>query len=79
MIIHLTVIAFAFLTAMAEPAPAQDAAAGAKTWNKCRACHQVGEGAKNIIGPRLNGIFGRKSGSVEDYNYTDANKKSGIV
>jgi len=58
---------------------AQDVAAGEKSFNKCRACHQVGETAKNTVGPALNGLFGRKSGSVEGYNYSDANKNSGIT
>ncbi len=58
---------------------AQDVELGAKSFNKCRACHQVGDGAKNLVGPLLNGLFGRKSGTVEGYNYTDANKNSGIT
>ena len=58
---------------------AQDAAAGAKGFNQCRACHQVGETAKNLIGPKLNGLFGRTAGSVEGFKYSDANIKSGIV
>lgn len=61
------------------PALAQDAEAGAKVFNQCRACHQVGETAKNLIGPKLNGLFGRTAGSVEGFNYSEANKKSGIV
>jgi cytochrome c len=60
-------------------AHAQDAAAGEKSFAKCRACHQVGETAKNTVGPILNGLFGRKSGTVEGYNYSDANKNSGIT
>lgn len=60
-------------------ANAQDVAAGEKSFNKCRACHQVGETAKNSVGPELNGLFGRKSGSVTGYNYSDANKNSGIT
>lgn len=60
-------------------AKAQDAAAGEKVFAVCRPCHQVGETAKNTVGPKLNGLFGRKSGSVEGYNYTDANKNSGIT
>jgi len=60
-------------------ANAQDVAAGEKSFNKCRACHQVGETAKNSVGPELNGLFGRKSGSVAGYNYSDANKNSGIT
>ncbi|MGD9836940.1 MAG: cytochrome c family protein [Afipia sp.] len=63
----------------AVPARAQDVAAGEKSFNKCRACHQVGETAKNTVGPELNGLFGRKSGSVAGYNYSDANKNSGIT
>ena len=58
---------------------AQDAAAGEKVYVQCRACHQVGETAKNAVGPLLNGLFGRKSGTIEGYNYTEANKNSGIV
>lgn len=71
------------LAAMVMGAPAgalaQDAGAGEKSFNKCRACHQVGETAKNTVGPVLNGLFGRKSGTVEGYNYSDANKNSGIT
>jgi cytochrome c len=58
---------------------AQDAAAGEKVFAVCKACHQVGDNAKNAVGPVLNGLLGRKSGSVEGYNYSDANKKSGIT
>ncbi len=58
---------------------AQDAAAGEKVFAQCRACHQVGETAKNAVGPVLNGLFGRKSGTVPGYNYTEANKNSGIM
>jgi len=58
---------------------AQDAAAGKTAFNKCLACHSIGEGAKNKVGPQLNGIDGRKSGTAPDYNYSDANKNSGIT
>ncbi len=67
------------LLGMMSTAVAQDAANGEKIFGQCRACHQVGETAKNSIGPVLNGLFGRKSGSVEGYNYTPANRDSGIV
>jgi cytochrome c len=70
---------FAFFVIALEPTFAQDIAGGEKSWNKCRACHQIGLDAKNAVGPRLNGLFGRPAGSIEDYNYSDANKKSGIV
>lgn len=60
-------------------ARAQDLVAGERSFAKCRSCHQVGEGAKNLVGPVLNGLIGRHSGSVEGYSYTDANKNSGIT
>src|SRR5579863_2870193 len=58
---------------------AQDAAAGKTSFNKCMACHAIGEDAKNKVGPELNGLNGRKSGTAPDYNYSDANKNSGIT
>ncbi len=58
---------------------AQDVAAGEQSFKKCLACHAVGEGAANKVGPQLNGIAGRKSGTVAGYNYSDANKNSGIT
>ncbi|MGF9761554.1 cytochrome c family protein [Microvirga sp. 0TCS3.31] len=58
---------------------AQDVAAGEKVFAQCRACHQVGPSAKNAVGPVLNGLFGRKAGTVEGYNYSPANKNSGIT
>ena len=54
----------------APPPQAQDIAAGERSWNKCRACHQIGETAKNGVGPQLNGLFGRHSGAVEGYSYS---------
>jgi cytochrome c len=60
-------------------AMAQDVAAGKTSFNKCMACHSIGEGAKNKVGPELNGLDGRKSGTAEGYSYSDANKNSGIT
>ncbi|MGL4495468.1 MAG: c-type cytochrome [Beijerinckiaceae bacterium] len=79
LVIGRLVIAAAAVLTVVAPAQAQDAAAGEKIFAQCRACHQVGESAKNGVGPVLNGIMGRKSGSVEGYNYTDANKNSGLT
>jgi cytochrome c len=58
---------------------AQDVAAGKSSFNKCLACHAVGENAKNKVGPELNGLNGRKSGTAEGFSYSDANKNSGIT
>ncbi|WP_457091214.1 c-type cytochrome [Microvirga sp. P5_D2] len=69
----------ALLLAGLTQAQAQDAAAGEKVFAQCRACHQIGESAKNAVGPVLNGLIGRHSGSVEGYNYSPANKNSGIT
>ena len=66
-------------SAAASAALAQDAAAGKTSFNKCLACHAIGDGAKNKVGPVLNGLDGRKSGTVEGYSYSDANKNSGIT
>lgn len=63
----------------ASGARAQDVAAGEASFRKCSPCHSVGEGAKNKVGPELNGLDGRKSGSAEGYSYSEANKNSGIT
>jgi len=58
---------------------AQDAQKGKTVFNVCLACHTVGPGAQNKIGPELNGLDGRKAGTVPDFDYSDANMSSGIV
>jgi cytochrome c len=72
-------IVIATSAAATSVALAQDVAAGKSSFNKCLACHSIGEGAKNKVGPELNGLDGRKSGTVPDYSYSDANKNSGIT
>lgn len=67
------------LIALSLPAFAGDPKAGAQVFKKCLACHAIGEGAKNKVGPVLNGLFGRPAGSVPGYDYSDANKNSGVV
>ena len=67
------------LAASTALARAQDLAAGETSFKKCMACHDVGEKAKNKVGPALNGLDGRKSGTLQGYNYSDANKNSGVV
>jgi cytochrome c len=60
-------------------ANAQDLAAGEQSFRKCSPCHAVGEDAKNKVGPALNGLDGRKSGTIAEYSYSDANKKAEIT
>ena len=73
------IIGVAVLAGSAGIAVAQDVQAGEASFRKCQACHDVGPDAKNKIGPILNGLDGHKSGSVEGYSYTDANKNAGIT
>jgi cytochrome c len=72
-------VAGAALVVSVGAAAAQDAATGEKVFAKCKICHQIGEGAKNMVGPVLSGVVGRKAGSYPDYHYSDANKSSGIT
>jgi cytochrome c len=59
----------------AGSAAAQDVAAGEKIFLQCRTCHQIGETAKNAVGPQLNGLFeNRKAGAAEGYSYSPAYK-----
>lgn len=60
-------------------AQAQDAGKGKQVFNLCFPCHSVGPDAANKIGPELNGLDGRHSGTVPNYDYSDANKNSGVV
>lgn len=68
---------------MVAPADAQsaagDAAKGQQVFHMCSPCHSIGPGAQNKVGPELNGLDGRHSGTVANFDYSDANKKSGIV
>ena len=73
------ITAFAITLLSVGVAGAQDVTAGATSFKKCVACHDVGPTAKNKVGPVLNGLDGRKSGTVAGYNYSDANKNSGIT
>ncbi|MBR0682646.1 cytochrome c family protein [Roseomonas eburnea] len=62
-------LALALLTAPAV-ASAQDAAAGQRVFNQCRACHTVDQGGRNGVGPNLHGVFGRRAGSIEGFRYS---------
>uniref|UniRef100_UPI0038D1D2B5 c-type cytochrome n=1 Tax=Limobrevibacterium gyesilva TaxID=2991712 RepID=UPI0038D1D2B5 len=75
-----SIFAGLFLAAIATaPAVAQDPAAGEKAFVVCRACHQIGPSAKNLVGPELNGVVGRKAGTVPGYTYSQANLHSGLT
>ncbi len=73
------VVAACCLLALPAVASAQDAEAGKMLWNTCAPCHAIGPGAKNKVGPELNGLLGRPAASVEGFAYSDALKKSGIT
>ena len=72
-------LAALFVVVWFGEAIAQDATTGEKVFLVCKVCHQVGDSAKNAVGPVLNGLFGRKAGTVAGYSYSDANKNSGIT
>ncbi|MEK6638974.1 MAG: cytochrome c family protein [Pseudomonadota bacterium] len=65
-----TPVAYASLTG--------DPVAGEKIFGQCKACHQLVEG-KNGVGPSLHGIIGRTAGQTVGFNYSAANKSSGVV
>lgn len=73
------ILAAAMVAAMPVAASAADADAGKTVFNKCKACHQTGAGAKNAVGPHLDGVIGRKAGAAEGFNYSEAMKNSGLT
>jgi hypothetical protein len=72
----MAILAFSTTTTVAR---AQDPAAGQNTFALCTICHAVGEGAQNKLGPILNGLDSRRSGSVPGYDYSEAMKNTSIV
>jgi cytochrome c len=79
MTMKTAIVAVAMVAGSICAAHAQDVAAGEQSFKKCFPCHSIGEGAKNKVGPILNGLDGRHSGAVAGYSYSDANKNSGIT
>jgi cytochrome c len=73
------VLTAAILATAAGAAIAQDLAAGEQSFRKCLPCHSVGPDARHKIGPVLNGLDGRVSGTIDGYNYSEANKKAHIT
>src|SRR4029079_2461686 len=78
-IMKSVILASLTIAATMGMANAQDLAAGEQSFRKCSPCHAVGEDAKNKVGPALNGLDGRKSGTIGDYSYSEANKKAEIT
>ena len=79
MVFRTAIAAAALLVMGVGQVSAQDAAAGEKDSLVCRACHQIGPNAKIAVGPVLNGVVGRKAGTYPGYEYSPANKDSGIT
>jgi cytochrome c len=78
--LRIWVIAGMALAASTGPTVGQDAAAGEQVFRRlCSPCHEIGADAKIKLGPPLNGIDGRKSGTFDGFNYSPANKSSGIT
>ena len=68
-------LAFNFLLVIANaPGLAADVEAGKTAFKKCALCHTT-EAGKNKIGPSLFGVVGRKSATVENFNYSEPMKK----
>jgi cytochrome c len=73
-------VACIVLAASTGAALAQDAAAGEQVFRRlCSPCHDIGDDAKVKLGPPLNGVEGRKAGTYEGFNYSQANKNSGLT
>jgi cytochrome c len=73
----LTILLFVMFLAP-QPCGAADVTAGQAVFNRCKICHSL-EAGKNMVGPSLHGLFGRKAGSVDNYTYSAATKDSGVV
>ncbi len=58
------------MLALAGPVAAQDAAAGQRVFNQCRACHIIENNGRNGVGPNLHTVFGRRAASIEGFRYS---------
>jgi cytochrome c len=74
-----TILALALIAGLPAAAQAQDAEAGKAAFSVCKACHAIGEGAKNQVGPALTGVVGRKAGAVEGFTYSEAMKAANLT
>lgn len=75
----LLALGAALLLAEARFAEAADAVRGRDVFKQCASCHQVGKGAKNGVGPHLNGIFGRRAGTIGGAKYSTDMTRAGQI
>jgi cytochrome c len=73
----LAILIGVLLTSTSSAQEVGDAAAGEAVFRKCMSCHAVGEGARNKIGPVLNGIVGQPAGTLPDFQYSPAMVEAG--
>lgn len=73
----LVLFALAAPVLAASPSSKGDPVHGQQLFARCAACHTVGQSGGKI-GPSLNGVVGRKAGSVPGYAYSPAMKASGL-
>lgn len=66
----LMLAAAALALAPFSGALAQDAEAGQRVFNQCRACHTINQGGRSGVGPNLYGLWDRAAGSVEGFRYS---------
>lgn len=76
LLLNMTLAAF-FAAGASFAEEIGDAEAGKKIFSKCKGCHQIGAGAKDRIGPHLNGIFGRRAGIHEGFAYSESMQRAG--
>ena len=74
----LVVAAAVLAVASAARVQAADPDKGKAVFDQCAACHSLGDPG-DFEGPLLKGVFGRKAGSLEDYRYSAAMKRSGVT
>jgi cytochrome c len=69
----------ALLASLPAPYNTADLENGRRKFGMCRSCHTIVEGGANLTGPNLHGVFGRKAGALEGYNYSEVVKNAGFV